>query len=87
MRQKNSPPSPGPTTASHSRDYAFRLHRHGRRETALIEDETVLVGVCGFSDLVELYSQDTKYRLEIIRGADAASTEEETGAARCEEAL
>lgn len=37
-----------------------------RPKSPLIKDETVLVGVRGISDLSELYTQYTEYRLEIL---------------------
>lgn len=37
-----------------------------RPKDPLVKDETVLVGVCGISNLSELYTQYTAYRLEIL---------------------
>lgn len=37
-----------------------------RPKSPLVKDETVLVGVRGISDLSELYTQYTEYRLEIL---------------------
>jgi hypothetical protein len=37
-----------------------------RPKSPLIKDETVLVGVRGISDLSQLYTQYTEYRLEIL---------------------
>lgn len=37
-----------------------------RPKSALIKDETVLTGIRGISDLSEIYSQFTQYRLEIL---------------------
>lgn len=37
-----------------------------RPKSPLVKDETVLVGVRGISDISELYTQYTEYRLEIL---------------------
>jgi hypothetical protein len=37
-----------------------------RPKSPLVKDETVLVGVRGISDLSQLYTQYTEYRLEIL---------------------
>lgn len=37
-----------------------------RPKSPLVKDETVLVGVRGISDINELYTQYTEYRLEIL---------------------
>lgn len=37
-----------------------------RPKSPLVKDETVLVGVRGISDLSQLYTQYTEYRLEVL---------------------
>ncbi|RDW62988.1 uncharacterized protein DSM5745_10099 [Aspergillus mulundensis] len=55
-----------------------------RPKSPLIKDETVLVGVRGISDLSELYTQYTEYRLEILeeRIRDRLRKERERGIAK-----